>query len=197
MRSVERDGTGIDRTSMKQPRLMLLVSVLAALMTAPAMAQDGQIQAMHGSSGRVAVTISVDSHMLTGSAVPVDGYALFAVHRINTFVKSNTTDDPIIFAVGDGTGVITPNDNPTDMIYAVGDGTGAQIRAVGDGTGIIPDLSPTPTRQWGYVELVFNGCQSADAILYKAGNSGESSEHTVFPNVAVSGLASGIGCDRE
>ena len=216
MRIVEREGTGI-KPVCSQTLKTLGIAMVAAIGLA------GQVHATPATvtvsdCGTLSVGIAADGQLLVGNAALESGYAVVGLQ-----VYSGD-DGAQIFAAGEGTGLTDEDTNAAGEgtgidaagegtgVNAAGEGTGGEAddtapetNAAGEGTGLADtelqinaagEGTGNPEAVWGWAEIALSSDTTADMIVYRQSQSALT-EYSTVSNVAVSGLASGIGCDRE
>lgn len=207
MQIVEREGTGIKAATSKNFKLGKLTAVVAVSFSLCAglflNAHASQTIVTLDSCNKVSIGVGVDGQLLVGSSELVSGYALIELQPYKSESGS------VISAAGEGTG------SPGSVIQAngplgdsAGEGTGSdsssgsQVHSAGEGTGIVITATSEQLTQystngsWGVAELAINDNNGADIVIYRYWQEAFT-EQEVISNVAVSGLASGSGCDRK
>lgn len=212
MRIVEREGTG-SRSGMKSFATAAVLGAALCSLSQVALANEVTLAVERCES--VSVAIAYQGHLLTGAAALDGSYALIPLVVIGDAGSINAagegTGNPVVSpgtsAAGEGTGtpVINPGTN------AAGEGTGApgsapQTNAAGEGTGLEEVVVPgtnaagegtgNPADLIYFAEVLLNDAGGADLMVFEKSIDAVS-EINVYSNVAVSGLASGNGCDRE
>jgi len=197
MRIVEREGTGIGSTlnSFVKPTVLAVSLTLLGATQAQA-----QVNVAQDSCGAVSVATAQDGHIYSGKGTAEASYALFGLSPVSDGTVDSAGEGTGINSAGEGTGAPSDNDPGGAGTNSAGEGTGETVdpgtNAAGEGTGAPQESGSSSTNYWGWAEIVFTGYQNADVIIY-SDVDGALIEQEVYSNVAVSGSASGNGCDRE
>ena len=116
-RTIEKDGTGIRAGSF------LCSALMAIAFIAPVSAAEFS-GVVNQADGRITVSLSNGSSLLTGTGLPENGYALVSLNGIEI--------PPTIQSEGEGTGVASEGEGTG--VASEGEGTG--VASEGEGTGV-------------------------------------------------------------
>lgn len=198
MRIVEREGTGIGpviKGVIKPTVLMVSLTLLGATQA------QAQVNVALDSCGAVSVATAQDGQLYVGKgAFEASNYALIKLRTVGANVVYAAGEGTGINSAGEGTGAPGEDGSGNPGTNSAGEGTGDSTdpgpgtNAAGEGTGNPQDSGPS--NYWGWAEILMTDEQLADVIIYSQA-TGYMTEQQVYPNVAVSGPASGNGCDRE
>jgi len=125
-KTIEKDGTGIRAGSFLSSALMAIAFI------APVSAAEFS-GVVNQADGRITVSLSNGSSLLTGTGLSENGYALVSLNGIELPSSVQSEGDGTgISSEGDGTGISSEGDGTG--IKSEGDGTG--VASEGDGTGV-------------------------------------------------------------
>jgi len=129
-RTIEKDGTGIRAGSF------LCSALMAIAFIAPVSAAEFS-GVVNQADGRITVSLSNGSSLLTGTGLPENGYALVSLNGIEI--------PPTIQSEGEGTGVASEGEGTG--VASEGEGTG--VASEGEGTGVASEGEGTGVKSEG------------------------------------------------
>src|SRR6056297_3686668 len=141
-KSIEKDGTGLGVGSI------LCSALMAIALVAPVSATEfGGI--VNQAEGRITMSLSDGSSLLTGTGLSENGYAIVALNAVELPSAIQSEGDGTgVSSEGDGTGVKSEGDGTG--VASEGDGTG--VASEGDGTGVASEGDGT-----GVARVCFSG----------------------------------------
>jgi len=184
-KAIEKDGTGIGVGSI------LCSALMAIALVAPVSATEfGGI--VNQAEGRITMSLSDGSSLLTGTGLSENGYAIVALNAVELPSAIQSEGDGTgVSSEGDGTGVKSEGDGTG--VASEGDGTG--VASEGDGTGVASEGDGTGVAREGDGTGVARVCFSGAGIF--GGRNGDGFTKSEGDGTGVSSEGDGTGVASE
>src|SRR6056297_2193969 len=177
-KAIEKDGTGIGVGSI------LCSALMAIALVAPVSATEfGGI--VNQAEGRITMSLSDGSSLLTGTGLSENGYAIVALNAVEL--------PSAIQSEGDGTGVSSEGDGTG--VKSEGDGTG--VASEGDGTGVASEGDGTGVARVCFSGAGIFGGRNGDGFTKSEGDGTGVSSEGDGTGVASEGDGTGISSEGD